>query len=382
MSMRIQVIASHTGMSESSGSSADVYEVLSVERMEGFLAPAESELDLAPPVSSGPLTELRGVQLVSGRIARAADLDGLLRDALEALDETLGFSHSMILVPDDDGDTLVTIATRGYGVLSVGACLRATSVLESPCVATAAQRSRWVAASVPRVSVGDGTIGTAAEHRRMIKVTGMGSEPATVAPSETGSRSAATRHVSARRSLCRASRMPRRSCAAAPRTGPTGRGDRRRERGPTCVRRVGRSVSPVLANQIALGIDRMQEIEEQDSEDEHEPAARAGEHTSAHSGGVVAMGVEAIGADAVGAHAVGAHATGAGAAETKAPGPGATRHVFVYYPNDDCVSSTGSISSATCRERSCGSCSVSIESGRTEFTNRELGSTSRSAFLR
>jgi adenylate cyclase len=147
MAARIQVIASHTGMAGVFGlRSADVYEVLSIEHVEGLLAPAAAE-EPAQELPAGPLTELRGLQLVSDRIARAADLRTLLAGALEVLDSLFGFSHAMVLVPSEAG-RLVTVASRGYGVASVGASVR----------------------------VGEGIIGCVAQRRRLVRVAKVGSE--------------------------------------------------------------------------------------------------------------------------------------------------------------------------------------------------------------
>jgi hypothetical protein len=150
MAMRIQVIASHTGMSGVFRLiSADVYEVLAHGPVEGFLMPYDPVLDAqAPPPIAGPMNELRGLQLVSERISRSADLEGLLADTLAALDEYLGFEHSMVLLLDDTTGRLVTIASRGYGSRGIGA----------------------------EVAVGQGLIGTAAEKRRMLRIAGMGGE--------------------------------------------------------------------------------------------------------------------------------------------------------------------------------------------------------------
>ncbi len=150
MALRIQVIASHTGMTGVFKlRSADVYEVLSVEAVEGFLLPPAPDLAPEPAVlPAGPMTELRGLQLVSDRIARAAELDGLLSGALASLDELFGFSHAMVLLPDGPDGSLVAIATRGYGDLGVGA----------------------------EVRPGEGIIGCVAARRRMIRVSGMGGE--------------------------------------------------------------------------------------------------------------------------------------------------------------------------------------------------------------
>jgi GAF domain-containing protein/pyridoxamine 5'-phosphate oxidase-like protein len=151
MATRIEVIASHTGMAGVFKLiSADVYDVLAVEKVEGFMMPPDPVLDAVPtPVTgAGPLTELRGLQVVSERIARADDLETLLATALTALDELFGFSHSMVLVPDDAGTRVVAIASRGYGAQCVGA----------------------------EVRFGVGAIGAAAERRRMVRITGVGEE--------------------------------------------------------------------------------------------------------------------------------------------------------------------------------------------------------------
>lgn len=146
MATRIQVIASHTGMAGVFKlRSADLYEVLSVEKLASIVPvdPRATPIALPP----GPMTELRGLQVVSDRIARACDLEALLHGALEALDETLGFSHAMVLLPETGGE-LVAIASRGYGDEGIGA----------------------------EVRPGDGMIGLVAEQRRMIRMAGMGSE--------------------------------------------------------------------------------------------------------------------------------------------------------------------------------------------------------------
>jgi hypothetical protein len=150
MAARIQVIASHTGMAGIFRLlSADVYDVLSLDPLPDFLVAPDPVLDAAAPSEvPGPLTELRGLQAVSERVARAGDLECLLGGSLQALDEIFGFDHSMILVPDDSGTRLVTIASRGYGEEGVGA----------------------------EVVIGHGVIGTAAESRRMVRMAGIGSE--------------------------------------------------------------------------------------------------------------------------------------------------------------------------------------------------------------
>jgi adenylate cyclase len=145
MAIRIQAIASLTGMAGVFNLiAADVFEVESTERVQGFLTdtPAESPRD---EISlTGLRTELRGLQWVSDRINRSCTLDTLLRSVLEALDEYFGFAHTMVLLPEDDG-RLITIASRGYGQSGIGA----------------------------EVTPGEGLIGTVARERRVLRLTNL-----------------------------------------------------------------------------------------------------------------------------------------------------------------------------------------------------------------
>lgn len=148
MAMRIQAIASHTGMEGVFRLiAADVFEVTSVEKVEGFLTDACA--DAVEEVSaSGSRTEMRGLQLVSDRINRADDLETLLAAALDALDTYFGFAHTIVLLNDEtNGEAsqkLVTIACRGYGG-GVGA----------------------------EVAFGEGFIGTVAREQRVLRITGL-----------------------------------------------------------------------------------------------------------------------------------------------------------------------------------------------------------------
>lgn len=146
MSMRIQAIASHTGMEGVFRLiAADVFEVLKVERVDGFLT-SEPSLESGEEVSvSGMRTEIRGLQLVSERINRAVDLETLLAAALDALDVYFGFSHTIVLLTDETCGKLVTVACRGYGGGGVGA----------------------------EVAPGEGLIGTVAVQRRILRISGL-----------------------------------------------------------------------------------------------------------------------------------------------------------------------------------------------------------------
>lgn len=148
MSRRIDAIASHTGMTGIFKlRSADVYEVTEVERIDDILnaAPEGQEVDEPTLHYRG---ELIGLQLVSQRLARATDLEGLLATLLETLDEAFGFQHAMVLLLDETEQRLYAIASRGYGEGGIGA----------------------------ETSVGDGLIGTVARERCVLRVSGVGAE--------------------------------------------------------------------------------------------------------------------------------------------------------------------------------------------------------------
>lgn len=147
MRVRIDAIASHVGMTGVFKlRSSDVYEVLEVRRVEGFLHPAA----LAAPPEVEPFRggELGALQAVSQRVCRARDLDELFTCALDALAEVFGCEHGMIFLLDETGTRLFAIATRGYGEAGVGA----------------------------EVNVGDGLIGAVARDRSVLRVTGVGAE--------------------------------------------------------------------------------------------------------------------------------------------------------------------------------------------------------------
>ncbi len=149
MAVRIQAIASLTGMSGVFRLiGADVFEVLRVEKVEGFLTTAPVEPPAAEDARmsmTGARSEIRGLQFISEQINRAGDLDSLLDIVLEALGSYFGFEHSMVLLADECTGRLVAMASRGYGTSGVGA----------------------------EVEPGQGLIGTAASELRVIRLTGI-----------------------------------------------------------------------------------------------------------------------------------------------------------------------------------------------------------------
>ncbi len=146
MSARIEAIASLTGMKGIFKLlSADLYEVVRVEKIEGVLEPPPETDDYDdPPVWKG---EVHGLQLISQRASRATDLDSLLSTVLETLEQVFGFAHSMVFLCDEAGSRLYATASRGYDG-GIGA----------------------------EVNVGEGFIGTVARERCILRVAGVGAE--------------------------------------------------------------------------------------------------------------------------------------------------------------------------------------------------------------
>jgi adenylate cyclase len=144
MAARIQMIATHTGMTGIFKLvAADVCEVLELEHVDNFLMPGAENVRLSHV--PGVMTELRGLQLISDRINRADNIDQLLTVALASMEELFGLRHSMVLLPDETDERLVTIASRGYGESGAGAEAR----------------------------IGKGLIGTVAVTRKLMRISGL-----------------------------------------------------------------------------------------------------------------------------------------------------------------------------------------------------------------
>jgi adenylate cyclase len=89
--------------------------------------------------------EVRIIQQISFKITASLKLDEILASILKALDEVLGFQHSMILLLDAAGETLRVAASRGYLEAGLGA----------------------------EVAVGVGVVGVVAKKKRMLRVGGL-----------------------------------------------------------------------------------------------------------------------------------------------------------------------------------------------------------------
>ena len=90
--------------------------------------------------------DVRIIQQISSEITSTLDLGEVLEIVLGAMERVLGFQHSMLLLAEPAGDTLVVAATRGY---------------TRP-------------GSDVRVRIGDGVIGVVAERRTPMRVGNIG----------------------------------------------------------------------------------------------------------------------------------------------------------------------------------------------------------------
>src|SRR4051812_34207991 len=228
MSLRIDAIASHTGMKGVFRLiAADVFEVLSADLVHGFLNDAPVDVPAGASLD-GLRTEVRGLQWVSDRINRATSLESLLAVVLEALEEYFTFSHTSVLLHDEANRRLTTLASRGYGESGIGA----------------------------EVAIGEGLIGTVARERRLLRLSSLDAD---LRYGRAIRRAAAD----ASRALQDEIPLPGLRDAQSVLAIPLTVGDRligviaAEDRDPMRFNEWHEAYLEVLANQIALGIDRM-----------------------------------------------------------------------------------------------------------------------------
>jgi len=303
MALRIEAIASHTGMKGIFKlQAADVFEVLAIEHVTNHLRPpepgAEPRPDDLPALPQPPEAreELWALQRISQRLNRASDLEELLGGVLECLADDFGFEHTKVLLVDETGQRLFTIASRGYDASGIGS----------------------------EVVVGEGLIGTVARDRKILRVGQLDADlrygMAVRARIEDGSSDALT--------LAPSIPLPGLPDAQSHVALPLLVEDRLvgvlaiESRSRTLFESWHEAFLGVVADQVAAGIERLQD-------DEHPPEVRAE--------------------------------------------PARTRHKFVFFQNDDCVFVDGEYLIRNVPGRILWRILTSFrDSGRTEFTNREL----------
>jgi adenylate cyclase len=112
MKAKLAGIASHTGMSKVFHLlGADIYEVLSIEGAHC------ERLPCALPQRS----RLAALRSSLQQLNRCTDLDELLDATLTALQTQFDIQHGMLLMYDNCGDRLYTVASCGYEVSGIGA---------------------------------------------------------------------------------------------------------------------------------------------------------------------------------------------------------------------------------------------------------------------
>ena len=95
MSLQLQAIASHAGMSDVFRlRAADIYEVQRIERVEGFTSLP------VPPTDQRPASlfvdpNLEALLVIAERLNRAETLEDLLETALQLLEDFFGLRHTM-----------------------------------------------------------------------------------------------------------------------------------------------------------------------------------------------------------------------------------------------------------------------------------------------
>ncbi len=114
---------------------ADVFRVTAIERI--------NEVEWAPFLDShDAVPDMAAVAELAARLGRSGDLDVVVDTALDAIVELLDYPHVMLLLLDEPGHRLFTIASRGFGDAGVGA----------------------------EVEIGTGVIGVAAERCRPLRM--------------------------------------------------------------------------------------------------------------------------------------------------------------------------------------------------------------------
>ncbi len=117
----------------------DICEVLGVT-----LVPGKPPISWAPDSAAGPVS-LAEVEAVSQRINEAGDLEQLLEVFLDACRNLVRCDHAFVMLADETGDRLYTVASIGYGDAGTGS----------------------------EIELGAGLIGLAAARRQSVRITHM-----------------------------------------------------------------------------------------------------------------------------------------------------------------------------------------------------------------
>jgi hypothetical protein len=138
-------ISAHLDVTSSEQGFAGIMKLRAVDiyRVEDCrIVPPAHPLERLAPEADDRRDHLDLTRKLSVQLAAETDTEHLLDIALEGLETLFGFSHSMVLVPDEDRMQLSTIASRGYDRFGIGS----------------------------EVAFGSGVIGMAASTRRPVRI--------------------------------------------------------------------------------------------------------------------------------------------------------------------------------------------------------------------
>jgi adenylate cyclase len=130
----IEEIAAWTGMSDVFRlRSADIYRIERIDKVRD-VAP----LEIFPRRSAAE--QLANLGHLTRRLSRCGDLDTMVATVVRGLDELLGYERSMVMMLDETGERLFTIASYGFETQGVGSEL----VVGQGAAGQAAERNRPV----------------------------------------------------------------------------------------------------------------------------------------------------------------------------------------------------------------------------------------------
>jgi adenylate cyclase len=116
MRARLAAIASLTGMSRVFRLlSADIYQVLECTELATEIAPPPADAGTRPPPG------LEAIARLNEALSACADLDSLISGAVDGLAKELGYEHVMLMLVDEAGERLLTMASHGYPSSGAGA---------------------------------------------------------------------------------------------------------------------------------------------------------------------------------------------------------------------------------------------------------------------
>lgn len=113
----LSMIAALTGMQDVFRlAGADVFRVTRIDPVVVSGRPRPP----APPVERMFAADYSALGELCGRLSRCGDLDTLVEVLVSGLDDLLGYDHSILLLSDEIGERLFTIASNGYSEQGVG----------------------------------------------------------------------------------------------------------------------------------------------------------------------------------------------------------------------------------------------------------------------